>query len=528
MYDRVASAWAAGALCAYFAVTLAIGWLARRPRASANDYLNASRSLPLWIVVAAFLAANCGALEIIGMSALAAEYGVQVFHFYWVGAIPAMIALSLWVMPAYRKGGIRSVPEYLEYRFGRPLRTLNAAVTAGVCLLLAGISLYAMGEVLEAILHLAFIWGLLLSATVVLTYVLVGGVRATIYNEVFQLGVMLAGLTPLAILSWRAVASHRAGAGERWHAWRGMPLASAHAPFDALGLVLGLGFVMSFAYWCTDFVQIQRALAARTDLQARQVPLWAGFGKLLVSLMVVFPGVAAWALLPGIGQRVRFDEALPAVMRLFYSPALLGLGLTALTASLMSGFAANVSAFASVWTQDLYRSHVRRNEPEQHYVRMGRWAALICVATGAGVAFVSFRFRNLMDEVQMIFSLFAAPFFAVFVLGLATRRATLRGATRGVLTGIAVAIVHHLCVWQGLIHYGSLMSANFHVAIYSFATALVVGWVNSRPEERLAESRLEALVVKPQDLHGDRGSRALWILTVCLVLTWVALEFAWW
>ena len=358
----------------YFLVTIVIGWLARSGTRSSRAFLNASRSLPLTVVVAAYLAANCGALEIVGLSAMAAQYGVQAFHFYWIGAIPAMIFLALWMMPVYRRSQIASVPEYLERRFGPNVRLLNAVITALILLLLAGVSLYAMAQVLEVIVGLSFGVGILLSAGVVLTYILLGGLKATIYNEVFQLFVMVVGLVPLACRSWRLLhTAHLALPEQSRHLWRDLPLASTHAPLDKTGVIVGLGFVLSFGYWCTDFVLMQRAFTARTEQEARQVPLWAGFGKLCFALMVVLPGLAAGRLLPALAQSQHFDQALPRVMVDLYGPVMLALGITAIVASLMSGLAANVSAFASVATNDIYRARVRRHADDTHYLRVGRW-----------------------------------------------------------------------------------------------------------------------------------------------------------
>lgn len=511
----------------YFGLTLLIGWFARRRNASANDYLNASRSLPLWIVVSSFLAANCGALEIVGLSALAAEYGVQAFQFYWLGAIPALVVLSLWVMPAYMKSGIRSAPEYLERRFGFPVRLLYAAMLAVMMLVLAGINLYAMAEVLQAMLGLRFILGASLGMAVVLTYTLWGGVRATIYNEVFQLAVMVVGLVPLAFHVYRYAWPGSRPASSAWHLWKMTPLVNPRASFDSLGLIIGLGFVLSFGYWCTDFVQIQRALAARTDADARQVPLWAGFGKLVFSLIVVLPGLAAYQMLPHLATHRRFDQTLPAMLASSYGPVLLSIGLTALVASLTSGLAANVSAFASVWTQDIYRSYIRKHENEEHYRRMGQGAMVFAIAFSLGGSFMSFWFKNVMDEIQMLFSLSSAPFWAIFLLGMATRRTTLRGAFWGALAGIGVAIVHCVFVWRHWIVYGSVMSANFYGAIYAFCTALCVGWLISAFANRAELSGTSDFRLDPAAFLRGKNVHWLWALALALLMACMALNVLW-
>ncbi len=509
----------------YFLATIAIGWFARRQSRSANAYLNASRSLPLWIVTAAYLAANCGALEIVGLSAMAAQYGVQAFDFYWIGAIPAMIFLSLWMMPIYRRSGIRTVPEYLELRYGPGLRLFNACVLAFMMLLFAGISLYAMAQVLLVIVGLSFSTSILLAAGVVLVYVLLGGIRATIYNEVFQLAFMLAGLVPLAVHSFRAgIVPSGSAQIARWHLWTDTPLASQAAPLDVVGVVFGLGFVLSFSYWCTDFVLMQRAFTARTETAARQVPLWAGFGKLLFSIIVVVPGLAAFRLIPGLGYSQRFDQALPAIMTMSYGPAMLGLGLTALLASLMSGLAANVSGFTAVFTEDIYRARIAPHQPDRHYLMIGRIAAASAIAISLVTSYIDFLFGSLMEHVQLIFSVFAAPFWAIFLLGMATRRATEKGAIAGFLSGTFAALLHLGAVTLGWLHYGSVMNANFHGAIYAFATACAVGWLASTPAPSRPANNV--LVFHWRATSQNPSDRLLWILsailvTACLTLNWI-------
>ncbi len=506
----------------YLGITLLIGWTARRRSESANSFLNASRSLPLPIVTAAFLAANCGALEIVGLSAMAAQYGAQAFHFYWIGAIPAMVFLALWMMPVYRRSGVRSIPEYLELRYGSSIRLLNACVLAVTMLLFGGISLYAMAQVLQVVAGMDFAASALLSAGVVLVYVLLGGVRATIYNEVFQLAVMIAGLLPLAILSWRhgmlSVATE-----PRDHLWRGLPMVSHASSLDVLGVVIGLGFVLSFGYWCTDFVLMQRAFTARTELEARRVPLWAGFGKLGFSMLVVLPGLAAYRLIPGLGSSERFDQALPALMKLLYGPAMLGLGLTAIAASLMSGLAANVSAFAALWTQDIYHAHLVISKPDRHYLIMGRMATVVAIGVSLLTSYINFLFSDLMEHVQLIFSVFGAPFFAIFLLGMTTRRTNERGAIAGFLTGTSVALLHLLAFSRGWLHYGSVMSANFYVAIYAFSSSVVVAWLVSGLNPSKGEQR-PALRMN----FTVRGiPQLLWILSALLLCACVGLNVIW-
>jgi len=512
----------------YFVVAIALGWLARRRNGDANAYLHASRSLPLPLVTAAYLAANCGALEIVGLSAMAAQYGVQAFHFYWIGAIPAMVFLALWMMPVYRRSGIRSVPQYLELRYGPSVRLLNACVLATVTLLLAGISLYAMAQVLEVAIDLNFSFSVLLSAGVVLVYVLLGGIRATIYNEVFQLLIMLAGLVPLAVHSLRLGATSAAvHNGLRHHLWNATPIASQTAPLDCIGIIFGLGFVLSFGYWCTDFVLMQRAFTARAESDARQVPLWAGFGKICFSFIVILPGLAAYQLIPGLGHSLRFDQAMPALMTAVYGPIMLGLGLTALIASLMSGLSANVSAFTAIWTEDIYRARLRPHRSDAHYLLVGRLATGVAIVVSMLASYLNFFFRDLMEHVQLIFSVFGSPFFALFLLGMSLRRINARGAVIGFLSGTAVALLHLVAFTSGWLHYGSIMNADFHSAIYSFCTTAIVSWIASKPEASVNSQPLTGLVFEWRTAFRGTRMKLLWILSSFLLLACALMNVIW-
>jgi SSS family solute:Na+ symporter len=511
----------------YFGVTLLVGWLSGRSPQTAQSYLSAGRSLPLWVVTAAYLAANCGALEIVGLSAMAAQYGAQAFQFYWIGAIPGMIFLALWMMPVYRRSGVRSVPEYLELRYGPSLRLINACVLGTTMLLLGGISLYAMAQTLEVMVGLSFAASISIAGGVVLLYVLLGGIKATIYNEVFQLGVMVAGIAPIAWIVMRRGLLHGDGFQmSKLHMWSALPVASTAAPLDVLGVVVGLGFVLSFGYWCTDFVQMQRAFTARTEDEARQVPLWAGFGKIGFSMIVVLPGLAAARIFPGLGHGQRFDQALALLMTKYYGPLLLALGLTALAASLMSGLAANVSAFAAIWTEDIYRSRLRRHETDRHYLVMGRLAAIVAIVVCLLTSYIDFLFSNLMEHVQLIFSIFGSPFWAIFLMGMTSRRVTEKGAVVGFLSGATVALLHLLAFTAGWIEYGSMMNANFHAAIYAFCTAVAIGWGVSLAEPRTSNVGRGNDALR-FEFVANKSDRRLWLLAGTLLVSCVLLNWYW-
>jgi SSS family solute:Na+ symporter len=362
----------------------------------------------------------------------------------------------------------------------------------------------------------------------VLAYVLLGGLRATIYNEVFQLLIMLAGLVPLAIHCSRSLTVPTDAAQfSRWHLWAHMPVLSRSAPLDVFGVVFGLGFVLSFGYWCTDFVLMQRAFTARTDAEARQVPLWAGFGKLLFSMIVVVPGLAAYRLLPELGHSLRFDQTLPSLMTAYYGPAMLGLGLTALLASLMSGLAANVSGFAAVWTGDIYRTRIAKDRSDSHYLLVGRIAAVMAIVVSLLTSYIDFLFSTLMEHVQLIFSVFGAPFWAIFLLGMSTRRTTGRGAIVGFISGTAVAFLHLAATSLGLIRYGSVMNANFHVAIYGFGTTCIVGWFASKLQPDWRAQATTGLVFHWRTGLRERGSALPWVLSAMLLSACFLLNWLW-
>ncbi len=508
----------------YFIATIMIGWASRRRSADANDFLNASRSLPLWVVAAAFLSSNCGALEIVGLSAVAAQYGVQAFHFYWIGAIQGMVFLGGAMIPIYMRSGVKSLPEYLQLRFDARVRLLNAWLVLAAVTALSGIGLYAMAQVVYVVFGWPFAVSISLATGIVLIYLLLGGLRATIYNEIFQLLIIVSGLLPLLL---RARIPLPTQPGPHWHLWLGLPSFSARATLDSFGVIVGLAFVLSFSYWCTDFVQIQRALTARTVAAGRMVPLLAGFGKLGFSFLVIVPALGAASILGG-HEPGAYDQTLPRLIAASYGPILLGLGMTALLASLMTGLSANVSAFSAVWTEEIYRKTIRRGETEEHYIRMGRYAIITASVLSIATSYLSFFFRDLMEYVQLIFSLFGAPFFAVFLMGIFTRRATAQGAVAGLLSGVAVAGTLHILVASGQLPFGSQMNANFHSAVYAFLTSLALGLGFSGTADRKSPADLKNLTY--WSLEGGkvpRASAGWWLLALLLLATCAALNYLW-
>jgi solute:Na+ symporter, SSS family len=452
----------------YFLLILLVGLRLRRSNRTTTQFLEAGRSVPLAITGIAFVAANSGSLEVMGMVSTSAKYGWRAVQFYWIGAVPAMIFLALAMMPIYYRSQVRSVPEFLKFRFGESIRTFNALSFAVLTVLVSGVGLYAMALILQTIFGLSFSQATVVSAVFVLAYILLGGLRATMYNEVLQFGLIVLGFAPLA---WHAV---RAYWGKPVHIWAGMQPVAPHAPaLDGLGVVFGLGLVLSFGYWCTDFVLVQRALAARDLPSACATPLVGAAIKLFFPLLVVAPGVAAALVLPG-SLAGRFDLALPAMLERYYPHGLLGLGVTAVLASFMSGMAGNISAFNTVWTYDLYQAHLAKGRSDRHYLMVGRAATVAATVLSIGTSFLVLRFNNLMDYVQMLFSVFNAPLFATFLLGMFTKWTTTAGAFTGLLCGTLASFTHWVLYQKGILAYGTDMTASFYGAGVGWLSCFVI------------------------------------------------------
>jgi len=511
----------------YCCVSILIAYASNRRRRSSNDYLNATRSLPTWIASISFLACNCGALEVLGLSGIAFRYGVQAFHFYWIGAIPAMIFFSFVVIPAYVESGARSMPEFLGQRFGPKVRLLNAVAILISTVLYAGISLYALAEVTHIASDWPFLWAIFIFGSIVLAYVLIGGFRATVYNEVLQFLFMSAGLLPLLYFTREANLHGFANVGQYWHVWRATPIASTKSQVDLIGVVLGLGGAISFSYWCTDYGLIQRALAAPDLESARRVPLIAGFGKLLFATVVVVPvllmngHIQAW---PAGGA---LDETAPALIKTLYGPRLAGIGITALIAGLLNGLAANVSAFSSLWTGEIYRPFLSPHRAESHYIRIGRVASVCCVGIGFLVALWTRSFENLSAFVLLIFSLFVVPFFAVLLIGLTSRRVTAASAIGGAVVGILTGAAAQIVFAERWIPSGSRLSANFYSAIFSFAAAALIC---SAPQllsrkTRLSKPQQDTPVTKSIQLTA---SPMVWCLAGALLVVCLIANVLWW
>ena len=474
----------------------------------------------------AFVAANLGAQELVGMSGSGAKYGIMTSHFYWVGAIPAMIFVGVFMMPFYYGSRARSVPEYLKLRFDEKTRGFNALTFAGMTIFSSGISMYALGLLFQRVLGWNFTASVLLSATIVLVYTFLGGLTSAIYNEVLQFFLVVAGFAPLAIMAvskaggWQGMAANVPPV--MTHSWQYMSN-SAENPMgvEVFGLVAGLGFVLSFGYWCTDFLVVQRAMAAESMSAARRTPLVGAFPKMFVPFFVIVPGIAAVALsnmgtgyaLPVKGNSFDYDQVLTTLMAHFYPSGLLGLGITALMASFMSGMAGNVTAFNTVWTYDIYQGYIRRNAPDSHYLRVGRWATVFGIAASIAAAYLARSYNNLMDLLQLVFGFVNAPLFATFLLGMFWKRATGHGAFAGLLAGTgAAALTHGLTVaeqkggWLATWHeFPSTMAQNFWIAIFAWSACFVVTILVSLATRPRPESELRGLVFGLTEMPKDSG-----------------------
>ena len=526
----------------YFVFLLGIGFLLKRKVKTSTDFFLAGRAIPAWVCGLAFISANLGAQEVIGMAASGAKYGIATSHFYWIGAIPAMVFVGIFMMPFYYGSRARSVPEYLRLRFDEKTRGLNAISFAIMTVFSSGISMYAMARLIQT-LHILdapfrrmsfppqwiFDVSILFSALVVLAYILLGGLSSAIYNEVLQFFLIVAGFLPLVWLGLKNVGGWH-GLTERLpraytHSWAGMSNPNTNPlGVEWFGLVMGLGFVLSFGYWCTDFLVVQRAMAADSMSAARRTPLIAAIPKMFFPFLVILPGLIAISLptqllpvastaaaqsVPSAGEglipakmdetgRPRLDQngkpvldydlAIPNMLLHYFPTGILGLGLTALLASFMSGMAGNVTAFNTVWTYDIYQSYIRPNASDAHYLFMGRLATVFGIALSIMAAYAATRFNNIMDMLQLVFAFVNAPLFATFLLGMFWKRATGHGAFSGLVSGTTAAALHHGLTlsagaapgikgaWLGsVLHvYPSEMAQNFWTAIWAWTTCFVV------------------------------------------------------
>ena len=483
----------------YFVVVLAIGFYLKRFARTGEDFFLAGREMTAWVAGLSFISANLGSLELMGWAAAAYQYGILAAHYYWFGAIPAMLFLGVVMIPFYYICKTHSVPGYLQLRFGEPTRLVGALSFLSLTLLMSGINMYAMAVVMKVVLgwdiHLS-IW---VSSLTVAVYVALGGLVSAIFNEVLQFFLIWLGALLIPILGmveaggWSGLVEriHRNfPQGDYTHLWRTMGhFADNPMGIHWTGLVFGL-LIGSMGYWTTDFLVVQRAIAAKDLRSARLAPIIGSYFKMAVPLIVVLPGLLGLGLLPiklvpesslGPGQH-SYNEVLPLMLGRYCGPGLLGLGITALIAGFMSGMAGNVSAFATVWTYDLYRPFLRKTATDAHYVAMGRWCTILGVIISIGAAYLVMQFASIMDYAQAVFSFFMTPMFATVFLGMVWKRATPAGGFWGLLVGTVSSLIMWLMVkldpsklaWIALSNHAKTMAENMYRLLWSGIIAIIV------------------------------------------------------
>ena len=554
----------------YFAFVLGIGWALKKYMSSATAFLEAGRAIPAWVTGLAFIATNLGALEVIGMAANGAKYGMMTVHFYLIGAIPGMILLGVFMMPFFYGSKARSVPEYLKLRFDEKTRGFNAISFAVMTIFASGISMYALAMLMEVLLGWNFNFSLMISALIVLIYVYLGGLSSAIYNEVLQFFLIVVGFAPLVILGlvniggWDGLreaivtpaVANGLGDSAYMHSWKntGSP-GSNPMGVGWFGVAMGLGLVLGCGYWCINFLVVQRAMAANSMSAARRTPLIGALPKMFIPYLVIIPGMIAIALtympdsgfeLPLKGDSFDYDKAIPMLLGKYFPTGVLGLGLTALMASFMSGMAGNVTAFNTVWTYDIYQSYINPDKSDKHYLRVAQLTTIFGVVVSIGTAYMARFFNNIMDFLQLVFAFINAPLFATFVLGMFWKRATGHGAFYGLVAGTLAAAVHHGLTrpegsdmlikggWLGTVahHYPSEMAQNFWTAIYAFTACLLVTIIISVSTKQLkSRDQLTGLVwaltprIKEEGVPWYRSPE---ILAVIIGIIAIALTIYWW
>jgi SSS family solute:Na+ symporter len=513
----------------YFALVLTIGLYLKGRANTSEDFFLAGREMTAWIAGLSFLSANLGSLELMGWAAASYQYGILATHWYWIGAIPAMLFLGIVMMPFYYISKTHSVPGYLKLRFGESSRTLAAISFAAMTVLMSGINMYSMALVMKVILGWDIQFSIWVSSITVAIYVALGGLRSAIFNEVLQFILIWAGALLVPILGlieaggWTNLKDRVAqNAGPAYmHVWGNLGSFNSNPMgIHWTGIVFGLGLVMSFGYWTTDFLVVQRVLSAHNLRAAKMAPIIGAAFKMFVPFIVILPGLLALALLPvkltGEGAAVAFgghsyNEVLPLMLARYCGPGLLGLGITALIAGFMSGMAGNVSAFATVWTYDIYGALFNKTASDQQYVRMGRWCTILGVLISIGTAYLVMQFLSIMDYVQALFSFFIAPLFGTVLLGMLWKRATAAGGFWGLLAGTLSSV--SMWAWvkldPGALRYVALssnardMAENMYRALWSWIVCVIVTVVVSMVTLPKPEAELVGLVYGATDIPSE-------------------------
>jgi len=541
----------------YFVMVLGIGFYLKRYTKTGEDFFLAGRDMTSWVAGLSFVAANLGSLELMGWAGSAYQYGILAAHWYWIGAIPAMLFLGLVMMPFYYISKTHSVPGYLKLRFGEPARALSAITFGIMTVLMSGINMYAMALVLQIILGWDISFSIWVSSVTVAAYVFLGGLLSAIFNEVLQFFLIWLGAIVVSVLGlieaggWSGmlhrIAINRPGQ-DYTHLWKGLgSFANNPMGIHWTGIVLGLGFVISFGYWTTDFLVVQRVLAAKDLRSAKMAPIIGSAFKMAVPFIVILPGLLALAVLPeklvGAEQAVNgahtYNDVLPLMLARYCGPGLLGLGITALIAGFMSGMAGNVSAFATVWTYDIYRALIRRTASDAHYVSMGRWCTILGVLVSIGTAYLVMQFQSIMDYVQALFSIFIAPLFGTVILGMLWKRTSPAAGFWGLLMGTLSSI--GMWIWVKLdptaLRYIALsprakdMAENMYRALWSWIVCVVVTVIVTMLTKPKPDAELVGLVYGATEIPSD-GDLPIYrrplFLAGAVTVVFIALNIIFW
>ena len=540
-------------LALYFALVVFIGFYAKGKANTSEDFFLAGREMTAWIAGLSFVSANLGSLELMGWAGASYQYGILAAHWYWIGAIPAMLFLGIVMMPFYYISKTHSVPGYLQLRFGEGARGLAAISFAVMTILMSGVNMYAMAVVMQTVLGWNITFSIWVGAGTVALYVMLGGLRSAIINEVLQFVLIWAGAAMIPILGlieaggWtklKAQIAHNMGSADYMHMWSTL----GHFKDNPMGvhwtgIVFGLGFIISFGYWTTDFLVVQRVLSANNLRAAKMAPIIGAAFKMAVPLIVILPGLLALAVLKNpdgtlmhlvpadiakvTGQH-SYDDVLPLMLIRYCGPGLLGLGITALVAGFMSGMAGNVSAFSTVWTYDIYGAFMNKKASDKHYVAMGRWSTVIGMLVSIGTAYLVMNAASIMDYVQALFSFFVAPLFGTVILGMLWKRATHWGGFLGLLAGTVSSIGMFLWVHtnSGALRYIAMsadakpMAENLYRALWSWLICVGVTVVVSYMTRPVPVEQLGGLVYGATPIPHD-GSKTLWqkpIFWACIVI----------
>ncbi|PZF82077.1 sodium:solute symporter family protein [Jiangella anatolica] len=518
-------------IAVYFVFVLGIGLMARYAVSDSLDFFLSGRSLPAWVTGLAFISANLGAIEIVGMSANGAQYGMPTMHYFWIGAVPAMLFLGVVMMPFYYGSKVRSVPEFMLRRFGPTAHLVNAISFALAQVLIAGVNLFLLATLVDALLGWPRPVAIVAAAVIVLSYITLGGLSAAIYNEVLQFFVIVAALFPLTLVALNRVGGwdgltdgirDATGSTEQLSAWPGNELAGFDSSIlSVIGIVFGLGFVLSFGYWTTNFVEVQRAMASKSMSAARRTPIIGAFPKMFIPFIVVIPGMIAAVIVPELaqykqdpstGEGVDYNDAILLLMRDLLPNGMLGLAIAGLLASFMAGMAANISSFNTVFSYDIWQRYVVKDREDGYYLRVGRTITVVATGAAIGTAFIAAGYSNLMDYLQQLFSFFNAPLFATFILGMFWKRMTAAAGWTGLVAGTLSAVTVFVLSETGVIDLPGQGSA-FLAAGAAFVVDIAVSVVVSLRTAPKPAAQLTGLVyglTPKEDLQDPRDRNEAW------------------